>query len=99
MTTGKKPKHPAKNKEKPAKIEAVKPVEELPKPKTDGSMKEKIILLVVEIIVIGGIVFLFGQRYNSLMEFDDVKWEKAKIECLTDNCDSYKQKIYIYRLG
>lgn len=67
--------------------------------RSDDSMREKIILVIIEVVFIGGILFVFGQKYNSLKAFDDVKWQRTRVMCLDSACSTGRETIKIYRLG
>ncbi|HEV2862721.1 MAG TPA: hypothetical protein VGX48_17025 [Pyrinomonadaceae bacterium] len=86
----------------PAPAAPAPPAPAPPTPPREGgeSLKEKLILLVIESLVIGGIIFVFGQRYQELKSLDDVKWEKSKVECVNPpGCGEGRQTFSMYRLG
>lgn len=63
------------------------------------SIRNKIIIAIIDTVIIGGFIALMGQQFTSLKKYENVKFEKVKSECLTPDCKTARQKFYIYRLG
>ncbi|MGC2237737.1 MAG: hypothetical protein WA584_16355 [Pyrinomonadaceae bacterium] len=67
--------------------------------KINETLSKEMILLLINGIVLCVAAFFLNNYYNSLINFEDIKWEKEQIECLSDDCKETRQMINIYRFG
>jgi len=84
---------------RPRKVRKRKPKAVATPSNKDEGMREKIILAIINAVVISGSVGLITQQFFSLKNFEDVKFEMDKIECLSPNCDTARQRFFVYRFG
>jgi len=67
--------------------------------KSGESLRDKVILIIVELVIVGGLLSLLGVYYVSLKKFEDIKWTQDNVVCNSADCQEGKKNFHIYRFG
>lgn len=62
-------------------------------------LSKELLLLLIEGAFLCITGFFLHTYYNSLTSLEGIKWDKESIECLSNDCKTFRQKINIYRFG
>src|SRR2546426_3988452 len=72
-------------------------VANIPSVEPKESLRDRIILAVVELVFIGGAISLFGVYYKLLKKIDEVKWTQTEEGSATGPFDTWGKRFYVFK--